>query len=107
MKSMASNELESFISGLDKTGNAQPKVEQPEKGQYFIDQATGQYYFQSGDGEAMAIVANEEAEAAVAAATAQSAQVVGEQATANENQVVMSTGGDQYQTVTIVPSDGK
>ena len=25
---------------------------------------------------------------------------------ANDNQVVLNTGGDQYQTVTIVPSDG-
>ena len=63
---MASNELDSFISGLEKTsganssGGANPKQE---KGQYFVDQNTGQYYFQSGDGEAMAIVPSDEAEA--------------------------------------------
>ena len=66
---MASNELESFISGLDQKtsgssssgpGNVNPKQE---KGQYFVDQNTGQYYFQSGDGEAMAIVPSDEAEA--------------------------------------------
>ena len=61
-----SNELDSFISGLEKTsgantsGGANPKQE---KGQYFVDQNTGQYYFQSGDGEAMAIVPSDEAEA--------------------------------------------
>ena len=60
---MASNELDSFISGLSKTSGAgsssagvvNPKQEHSEKGQYFVDSNTGQYYFQSGDGEAMAI----------------------------------------------------
>ena len=63
---MASNEQDSFISGLEKTsgastsGKANPKQEE---GQYFVDPNTGQYYFQSGDGEAMAIVPSDEAEA--------------------------------------------
>ena len=63
---MASNELDSFISGLENTsgastsGGANPKQE---KGQYFMDQNTGQYYFQPGNGEAMAIVPSDEAEA--------------------------------------------
>jgi len=68
---MASNELDSFISGLSKTsgagssgaGSVNPKQEHSEKGQYFVDSNTGQYYFQSGDGEAMAIVPSDEAEA--------------------------------------------
>jgi hypothetical protein len=62
---MSSNELESFIDGLDAgkpsviASTIQPKGE-PEKGQYFVDQNTGQYYYQSADGEPMAVVANEE-----------------------------------------------
>jgi len=98
---MASNELDSFISGLEKTsgantsGGANPKQE---KGQYFVDQNTGQYYFQSGDGEAMAIVPSDEAEA--------NTNPTNSGPSTSDNQVVLNTGGDQYQTVTIVPSDG-
>merc|ERR1739838_1286875 len=89
---MASNELDSFISGLEKTsgantsGGANPK------------QDTGQYYFQSGDGEAMAIVPSDEAEA--------NTNPTNSGPSTSDNQVVLNTGGDQYQTVTIVPSDG-
>ena len=106
---MASNELDSFIAGLDSTGTgveskpgtgnvrivANPKQE-PDKGQYFIDQSTGQYYYQSGDGEPMTIVQQGE----------DSAPATASSVTPNDNQVVLNTGGDQYQTVTIVPSDG-
>jgi len=103
---MASNELDSFISGLSKTSGAgsssggvvNPKQEHSEKGQYFVDSNTGQYYFQSGDGEAMAIVPSDEAEA--------NANAGNSGPSANDNQVMLNTGGDQYQTVTIVPSDG-
>ena len=91
---MASNELDSFISGLKKTSRASTSSganPKQEKGQYFVDPNTGQYYFQSGNGEAMAIVPSEESEA---------------NTNPTNNQVVLNTGGDQYQTVTIVPSDG-
>ena len=88
---MASNELDSFISGLDKPGTANPKQE-TDKGQYFVDQSTGQYYYQSENEQPMAV-----------------AGIPGEEEQAQNdanNQVVLNTGGDQYQTVTIVPSDG-
>ena len=98
---MASNELETFISGSEKTSSASmssganPKQE---KGQYFVDQNTGQYYFQSGIGEAMAIVPSDEDEA--------NTNPTNSGPSTSDNQVVLNTVGDQYQTVTIVPSDG-
>ena len=90
---MASNELDSFISGLDDQDKAttNPKQEQ-DKGQYFVDQTTGQYYYQTENNESMAVAGLPEEPA--------------EPANDSNNQVVLNTGGDQYQTVTIVPSDG-
>ena len=98
---MASNELDLFISGLEKTSGASTSGganSKQEKGQYFVDQNTGQYYFQSGDGEAMAIVPSDKAEA--------NTNPTNLGPSTSDNQVVLNTGGDQYQTVTIVPSDG-
>ena len=48
---MASNALDSFISSLEKTSGANSSDRanpKQEKGQYFVDQNTSQYYFQSG-----------------------------------------------------------
>ena len=85
---MASNELDSLIAGMDsKSTNSNPKTE---KGHYFIDQNTGQYYYQSND--SAGVIVNEEDT---------SASNANNIATANDNQVVLNTGGDQYQTVTI------
>ena len=98
---MALNEQDSFISGLEKTsgasasGKANPKQEE---GQYFVDPNTGQYYFQSGNGEAMAIVPSDEAEA--------NTNPTNSGPSTNDNQVVLNTGGDRYHTETIVPPDG-
>ncbi len=46
------NEMDGFISGMNsKAGSSKSN-----KGQYFIDQSTGQYYFQAEDGDAMTVV---------------------------------------------------
>ena len=85
---MASNELDSLIAGMDsKATNSNPKTE---KGHYFIDQNTGQYYYQSND--STGVIVNEDDTSASNTNTI---------TTANDNQVVLNTGGDQYQTVTI------
>ena len=85
---MASNELDSLIAGMDsKPTNSNPKTE---KGHYFIDQNTGQYYYQSND--STGVIVNEDDTSASNTNTI---------TTANDNQVVLNTGGDQYQTVTI------
>ena len=68
----------------------------PEGGQYFVDQVTGQYYYQSQDGETMTVVQSADVDQPLGAA---------EEGVEDTNQVVLNTGGDQYQTVTIVPSD--
>jgi len=86
-------------------------------GQYFVDQATGQYYFQSSDGETLTVV---DADGPVQYMPGQGGPALlaphheepmvediiskGEH-TLNSNQVVLSAGEDQYQTVTIVPND--
>merc|ERR1719412_1384736 len=97
----SSKELDSFISGLKSQPSTTPttKQETPEKGQYYMDQNTGQYYFHSGDGEPMTIVPTEDEGTEAAGGSSNNIA-------ANDNQVVLNTGGDQYQTVTIVPSDG-
>ena len=97
---MASNELDSFISGLDDQDKsevvANPKQE-TDKGQYFVDQTTGQYYYQSENNESIAVAGLPE----------ETTEVTSNNTTNDSNnQVVLNTGGDQYQTVTIVPSDG-
>ena len=96
---MASNELDSLIAGLDSgkpssSSGANPKSE---KGHYFIDQNTGQYYYQTAnDDNSMAIVNNEEDHTTNSTSNNASNNIP-----ANDNQVVLNTGGDQYQTVTI------
>lgn len=42
------------ISDINTFLESGPKVE--EKGQYFVDQATGQYYYQAADGNTMTVV---------------------------------------------------
>ena len=49
---MSGNEMDTLISGMNAK-SVQPKAG---KGQYFIDQSTGQYYYQAEDGEAMTVV---------------------------------------------------
>ena len=97
---MASNELDSFISGLDDQDKsevvANPKQE-TDKGQYFVDQTTGQYYYQSENNESIAVAGLPEETTEVTSNNTNND---------SNNQVVLNTGGDQYQTVTIVPSDG-
>ena len=83
-------------------------------GQYFVDQETGQYYFQSSTGDTLHVV---DAEAGVSGAMLDTedqdtdlAQVMGEHIGKEEpelpsNQVVLAgAGSDQYQTDTIVPN---
>merc|ERR1712226_226792 len=73
------------------------------EGQYFVDQATGQYYFQTSDGETMTVVSAPGVEEPAPTKVSPAKATEG-----TSNQVMMSTGAssDQYQTVTIVPSDG-
>ena len=81
-------------------------------GQYFVDQATGQYYFQSSDGETLTVV---DADGPVHGGGAHSLlpeddgiveDMIGKgEPSLSSNQVVLSAGEDQYQTVTIVPND--
>ena len=91
-------------------------------GQYFVDQATGQYYFQSSNGDMVqledtadagvgggGILDQEEAgEAGHQMDTGELGQVMAGHKVEPElppNQVVLAgAGGDQYQTVTIVPN---
>merc|ERR1719412_13733 len=100
----SSKELDSFISGLKSqpSTTTTTKQETPEKGQYYMDQNTGQYYFHSGDGEPMTIVPTEDEGPGSGSGSGAASNSIA----ANDNQVVLNTGGDQYQTVTIVPSDG-
>ena len=98
---MASNELDSYIFGLKKTSSASTSAganPKQEEGQYFVDPNTGQYYFQSGNGEAMSIVLSDEAEA--------NTNPTNLGTSTSDNQVVLNNGDDQYQNETIVPSDG-
>ena len=95
---MASNELDSLIAGLDSgkpsSSGANPKSE---KGHYFIDQNTGQYYYQTAnDADSMAIENNVEDHTSNSPSNNATNNIP-----ANDNQVVLNTGGDQYQTVTI------
>lgn len=94
---MATNELVESLINSDQDGNAagaaNPKQEK--EGQYFVDQNTGQYYFQSESGE-LSMASSVENQGASSSS----------KSNVNDNQVVLNTGGDQYQTVTIVPSDG-
>lgn len=70
-------------------------------GQYFVDQATGQYYFQSSDGEPFTVVEDELLPRGAASPSPPTTTIAG----LGPNQVVLNTGDDQYQTVTIVPND--
>ncbi|TRY80822.1 hypothetical protein TCAL_07495 [Tigriopus californicus] len=90
-------------------------------GQYFVDQATGQYYYQSQDGETMTVVqAGDDDEGGPEitpiALPEEDSPKVGVKATSkaststaakgrSEGQVVLNSGGDEFQTVHIVPSD--
>ena len=92
---MASSELDSYISGLEKASSASTSAganPKQEEGQYFVDPNTGQYYFQSGNGEAMAVVPSDETEART--------NPTNLGPSTSDNQVVSDTGDDQYQTVT-------
>ena len=44
-----------MISFLDEEEDEGEEIGEKE-GQYFVDQATGQYYFQTSDGETMTVV---------------------------------------------------
>ena len=98
---MASSELDSYISGLEKASSASTSAganPKQEEGQYFVDPNTGQYYFQSGNGEAMAIVPSDETEART--------NPTNLGPSTSDNQALLNNGLDQYQNETIVPSDG-
>jgi len=94
-------------------------------GQYFVDQETGQYYFQSSTGDTLTVVGDEgavgdgmldseesgagleqEPDLAQASTMVTPALLSGKQEPElPANQVVLAGGGsDQYQTVTIVPN---
>lgn len=94
-------------------------------GQYFVDQETGQYYFQSSNGETLTVVdadgpvttgmlEGDDGSHQMEQDTSDLAQVMGQhgdliakgEPDLPHNQVVLAGGGsDQYQTVTIVPND--
>jgi len=89
-------------------------------GQYFVDQATGQYYFQSSNGEMVQLedadtgvppgILDTEAENTAMDHDGDLSQVIGGHITKSDpdlpsNQVLVTgAGSDQYQTVTIVPN---
>jgi len=109
------------------TTNDNGAVGLSDAGQYFVDQETGQYYYQSGDGETVTVVQGMPAEGLIpegedglggvlSAAVEEDHNSLGGSgvvvraggAGANslgQNQVMLNAGDDQYQTVTIVPSD--
>lgn len=90
-------------------------------GQYFVDQATGQYYYQSQDGQTMTVVqagddetpnvpvpieVEEESPPKDPKSSAKaSSSSTSTAKTRSEGQVVMNSGGDDFQTVHIVPSN--
>ena len=125
--------INAYISNIDDEEDEGEEIGEKE-GQYFVDQATGQYYFQTSDGETMTVVSAPGIEEqgvyekinilflnfintalflfilkwisiSILAVTKASPT---KSADGASNQVMMSTGAssDQYQTVTIVPSDG-
>ena len=81
-------------------------------GQYFVDQATGQYYFQSSDGETLTVV---DADGPVHGGSGHSLlpeddgmvedMIAKGEPSLSSNQVVLSAGEELYQTVTIVPNE--
>ena len=83
-------------------------------GQYFVDQETGQYYFQSSTGEMVQLDADQAPEmmdtgdnvGAADHGVTKTDPSVASGAGLTNNQVVLSSGsgGDPYQTVTIVPN---
>lgn len=81
-----------------KTEATDPPAEDGKEGQYFVDQNTGQYYFQDNQGKVTA-VADEAADNDADSPKKKAKKT-------KDNQVVLNDGNDQYQTVTIVPSDG-
>ena len=50
-----SHEYFVFVSNIDEEDDEGEELGEKE-GQYFVDQATGQYYFQTSDGETMTVV---------------------------------------------------
>ena len=71
-------------------------------GQYFVDQETGQYYFQSSTGDTLHVV---DAEAGVSGSMLDTEDQDTDEPELPSNQVVLTgAGSDQYQTVTIVPN---
>jgi hypothetical protein len=55
---MASDTISDINSYLDSATSSSSKsgIDPNEKGQYFVDQATGQYYYQAADGDTMTVV---------------------------------------------------
>ena len=96
------------MESVDGGGGMVMKTETPDaagkNGQFFVDQTTGQYYFQSNDGETMTMVEDGNAVDSEAAPP----QPKPSTSAKKDNQVMLNAGGnsDAYQTVTIVPSDG-
>ncbi|XP_023329055.1 transcriptional repressor CTCF [Eurytemora carolleeae] len=77
-------------------------------GQYFVDQTTGQYYYQSAADEPFTMVQTDEAmedspPTIDRAEAASPPSIVQEGLTSN--QVVLNDGDNQFQTVTIVPNN--
>jgi len=76
-------------------------------GQFFVDQTTGQYYFQSNDGETMTMVDENDTEATAGPSGSEPEKSGDVVSKTRDDQVMLNAGGDNdaYQTVTIVPSD--
>ena len=53
---MASVAITTDGTKLPDQGDEEGEVIGEKEGQYFVDQATGQYYFQTSDGETMTVV---------------------------------------------------
>ena len=119
------NPKDPVISKAEPMLDTVEEEEEEDTGQYFVDQATGQYYFQSSNGDMVQVMEDGEVGDTGVGVPPSSlmdtgdtepgqldgdlSQVMGGHMGAKQdpdlpsNQVIMA-GGDQYQTVTIVPN---
>jgi len=82
-------------------------------GQYFVDQTTGQYYYQPGADEPLTVVNSDEGLEDAAAASIDKKTIISRTEGASSpsgiglgsNQVLLNDGDNQFQTVTIVPNN--
>ena len=56
MASDTISDINSYLDAATTSSSSKSGIDPNEKGQYFVDQATGQYYYQAADGDTMTVV---------------------------------------------------